>query len=78
MSKTYLPDAEAPAHAAPAYAAKAPDAVHPEDRVYSGLFGTGRVVELLKNDEGYAYGHRIVFDNGMEAQLLITELPIRH
>jgi hypothetical protein len=62
----------------PASGAGEGGAVHPEDRVYSGMFGDGRVVELLKNEHGYAYGQRIVFDNGMEAQLLITGLPTRH
>ena len=52
--------------------------VHPHDVIYSGLFGNGQVVELLKNADGYAYGHRIRFENGMEAELLITNLPTRH
>ena len=51
---------------------------HPQDRVVSGLFGNGRVVALLKNAEGYAYGHRIQFENGMEAELLITGVATRH
>jgi hypothetical protein len=51
---------------------------HPQDRVHSGMFGQGEVVELLKNAEGYAYGHRIRFENGMEAELLITGVPTRH
>ena len=55
-----------------------PGKIHPHDQVFSGLFGHGRVVELLKNAEGYAYGHRIQFENGMEAELLITDVVTRH
>jgi hypothetical protein len=54
------------------------DKVHPHDQIFSGLFGPGRVVELLKNADGYAYGHRIRFENGMEAELLITDVVTRH
>jgi len=78
MSKPQLPAAHAPAPAAGAETAAGTPAVHPEDRVYSGMLGHGQVVELLKNAEGYAYGHRVLFENGMEAELLITGLPIRH
>lgn len=53
-------------------------ATHPQDRVYSGVFGNGRVVALLKNSDGYAFGQRIVFENGVEANLLIAELAPRH
>lgn len=69
---------DVPEAAAPQPALQTVKETHPQDRVYSGMFGTGEVVELLKNAEGYAYGHRIRFENGMEAQLLITELPTRH
>lgn len=78
MSKLHQPDADAPAPISPAETASQADSVHPHDRVYSGMFGHGRVIELLKNTEGYAYGQRIRFENGMEAQLLITDLPVRH
>lgn len=78
MSKPQLPAASAPASAAAAESAAGAPEVHPEDRVYSGMFGHGQVVELLKNAEGYAYGHRVLFENGMEAELLITGLPVRH
>jgi hypothetical protein len=58
--------------------AEAVAATHPQDRVYSGIFGNGRVVALLKNEDGFAFGQRIVFENGVEANLLITELAPRH
>ncbi len=78
MSKLHQPDASTPASTSSLETAITANSVHPQDRIYSGMFGNGRVIELLKTTEGFAYGHRIVFENGMEAQLLITELPTRH
>lgn len=78
MSKQQQQPADAPAPVSSAETAATADTVHPHDRVYSGMFGHGQVVELLKNTDGYAYGQRIRFENGMEAQLLITDLPVRH
>jgi hypothetical protein len=49
-----------------------------QDRFHSGMFGQGEVVQLLTDAEGCAYGHRIRFENGMEAELLITDVPTRH
>lgn len=54
------------------------ETVHPQDRVYSGVFGHGRVTELLKTADGHAFGHRILFDNGVLTELLIVEVAPRH
>lgn len=77
MSKLELPLLEAEMGALQVLPG-AEEKTHPQDRVFSGLFGHGRVVELLKNAEGYAYGHRIQFENGMQAELLITDVATRH
>ncbi len=59
-------------------AAEAARALEQQDRVYSGLFGYGWVVGLLQMPDGTAYGQRIQFENGTEAELRILGLSIRH
>lgn len=54
------------------------EVLHPKDRVYSGVFGHGRVTALLKTADGYAFGHRILFDNGVLTELLIVDVAPRH
>ncbi|MDB5977730.1 MAG: hypothetical protein JWR07_4490 [Nevskia sp.] len=79
MSKLEMPSSRLEAAGLPGLSAVGQEnEPHPQDRVVSGLFGNGRVVALLKNAEGYAYGHRIQFENGMEAELLITGVATRH
>lgn len=79
MTKLEMPPSHLEISASPGLSTVGQESeTHPQDLVVSGLFGNGRVVALLKNAEGYAYGHRIQFENGMEAELLITGVATRH